>query len=1138
MAVANAAEQGRYALETRAEALALVSADAAVRRGDSDLFEIGRLDSSDVVDGGEETRTGGDHSEEAHSLLVRAARVDTQVQGKLSLKAHSDTTLLGGAMAETHLGPALLLAGMSDSLVAGGGMRVSVADLTVAGLVGLEEKIGSAVADGAMIEAYATHFEREYGAGNHMAGIAAFTGTVHTTMATGFRQLFKVANGVRNITPGGGSGAGPEGPAGSTPPGERPPAPLPPDAAGNGGLIGDTPEVSGVYDEINPYSQIGSSSDVAEPIYEDLPGAARAGDDSGADYANPNRLRSTNAAAAAGGPDALRENVDRLRDALTELFRQWDTNRSADTAETLGDLRSSADTAETLGDLRGAARDYSDPYSSALLDLVTEPDRALLPDEVTRQTLAEHLDLAQTDAIRSARGADADAQDAVNQAVEIYELARRAVAGGEDPTQILDQLAAIYRWRAENGVEAYRNQAANVANATSYVRDLLRNNGYQAAAAGTDQALDANTLTRLQDLFGVGEAAGASDELAEVEGAARLGDLVGDLDGSAAGSRGADAAEISDPRTLTAQELDGYQADGKTNWVEGLRSDGDAPDAPAGAVPSPEPNPSLQQLDDRIFELLDNQARPPLQLEDDARLRLAAQLESQQAAATALLDQAPKGPQADRYADQIAAYGLAAQAIQEGEDPLPALNDLVEVYRWRQGAGAETYAGQTRVIEGVRDEVAQLFRSNDVASLNQASDSRLLVEVQELAEVQKLAPNLPNFLLDTRVLDASDGRAAIAQAEELAGAVPPQLPVDLVDDGASSRFRWQGREVGAEGLADVSTDPAVRVSALDGSDATQNPYERVQTALDDSYDRLNYGGNARTSNEPLYSSIENPYSALNRGDAPPPRLGDRQPRGSISDNPLYASSDFLATPPDGSLENPLYVASDFSGHGAGRFTREPDLRLAGFSRHPTARRGRPPRGGQGKRPAALSDPRRALQPVRAAGAAGRHGRRPVVRADPRPARRAARSSHAHPADGRFGGGHSRAPPDRSLRAGAGGGATRRRPGGAAREPLAVGRASRRARHGTDRRRSGKSAEGPRHSCRTPRHGHRLQRPDGLRASGRNAASGRTARHYAAGGETPAARLRRDRRCRRFRTHGRGPAVRRVHERASPPVRGH
>ena len=59
-----------------------------------------------------------------------------------------------------------------------------------------------------LVELYRLAFEREYGTGLHVAGAAVFSGTVHTTMTTGFRQLFKVARGVRDLTPGGSAEGG------------------------------------------------------------------------------------------------------------------------------------------------------------------------------------------------------------------------------------------------------------------------------------------------------------------------------------------------------------------------------------------------------------------------------------------------------------------------------------------------------------------------------------------------------------------------------------------------------------------------------------------------------------------------------------------------------------------------------------------------------------------------------------------------------------------------------------------------------------------------------------------------------------------------------------------------------------------
>ena len=237
-----------YALETRSEVLKLVSAAVAVRRGASDQVEIGRTASSDTVAGRETQGVGGQLVEHAHSQLTRAERLETRIDGKLSSHGHSDTTLLGGAMAETYAGAMLVLAGMSDDLVAGGGLRLSAsADLHLAGLIGGEERIGTAIADGALLEAYGTHFEREYGNGHHVAGFARFSGTIHTTVATGFRPLFKVMTGVRNLTPGTGASGTADANGGTA----QMPTPVPPPAGGaspSAGLLGDTPDVARAAD--------------------------------------------------------------------------------------------------------------------------------------------------------------------------------------------------------------------------------------------------------------------------------------------------------------------------------------------------------------------------------------------------------------------------------------------------------------------------------------------------------------------------------------------------------------------------------------------------------------------------------------------------------------------------------------------------------------------------------------------------------------------------------------------------------------------------------------------------------------------------------------------------------------------------
>ena len=206
----NATNGETFALETRAEELTYVFGDRRVRRGESDRLEVGSGPAQDAVAGTEHTRIGGQLSEHTGgNLSTQVSRMETTVEGKLTLRLKSDTTLLGGAMTDVHTGGVFIGAGMSDDMIIGGGVRVTApADLWLCGLIGMEEKLGSAYADGALVELYRLAFEREYATGVHVAGAAVFSGTVHATMATGFRQLFKVATGVRDLTPGGNTEGG------------------------------------------------------------------------------------------------------------------------------------------------------------------------------------------------------------------------------------------------------------------------------------------------------------------------------------------------------------------------------------------------------------------------------------------------------------------------------------------------------------------------------------------------------------------------------------------------------------------------------------------------------------------------------------------------------------------------------------------------------------------------------------------------------------------------------------------------------------------------------------------------------------------------------------------------------------------
>ena len=232
------------ALEVRAERLRIVTRGWARRRGTSDRIEVGDANASDVVVGAERTRIGGSLSEEVGgSSSTRASRLDTNVHGHLKVSCKSETTLLGGAMADTQLGGMFVGAGMSDDLIAGGGARVTAAvDVWLAGLIGMEEKVGTVLVDAAFLEMYHTLFEREHGVGKHIAMTATFNGMVHATMKAGFRPMMKVMrSGVRNLVRGGGGGGG--GAAPSTAP--TPPAGA---AAAGTGLLGTFQEAAGGED--------------------------------------------------------------------------------------------------------------------------------------------------------------------------------------------------------------------------------------------------------------------------------------------------------------------------------------------------------------------------------------------------------------------------------------------------------------------------------------------------------------------------------------------------------------------------------------------------------------------------------------------------------------------------------------------------------------------------------------------------------------------------------------------------------------------------------------------------------------------------------------------------------------------------
>ena len=207
----------------RAEVVKLHSGNVRVRRGESDRLEAGKGDSFGMSTGKSSLQVGGSLIEQAGSRTISANRIRSTINGRLSMTMHGDVTILGGAMAETHTaGGIMTVAGMSDNLVGGGGVRVTApVDAWLAHIVGMEEKIATAMADGALAEIAAVQFEREYGPSVWAIGSALWTGTTCTTQAAGFVALCKVTTHIRNLVAGAGGG------------GEAPPPPSPPP----GGLL-------------------------------------------------------------------------------------------------------------------------------------------------------------------------------------------------------------------------------------------------------------------------------------------------------------------------------------------------------------------------------------------------------------------------------------------------------------------------------------------------------------------------------------------------------------------------------------------------------------------------------------------------------------------------------------------------------------------------------------------------------------------------------------------------------------------------------------------------------------------------------------------------------------------------------------
>ena len=214
-----------HALELRAESMLQYSERGAQRTGELDRTEVGVSDDNrDVVAGRDEVEIDGMLEEHTgHGLVHVANEVEMNVGGRLHMHAHlEDNIIMGGVMTDEWKGGTFITAAMSDDMAAGLGLRCTAPlDVWVHGLMGMEERPGTCAADGVLFELAGTLYEREYGPSAHVALVARHSGTVVTTMKTGFRPLMKTALGVRNLIPGGGGGD-----ASASPP-AAPPTPAP-----------------------------------------------------------------------------------------------------------------------------------------------------------------------------------------------------------------------------------------------------------------------------------------------------------------------------------------------------------------------------------------------------------------------------------------------------------------------------------------------------------------------------------------------------------------------------------------------------------------------------------------------------------------------------------------------------------------------------------------------------------------------------------------------------------------------------------------------------------------------------------------------------------------------------------------------
>ena len=194
------------------------------RRGDSDTVAVGSDGMLDHVTGHEELEVHGNLREKTNSTRTTAlSGLDVVVDGSLTMKGFSDTTLLGGGIRETHIGVESVVAGLSDDMIVGLGNRSTyLADVWMGGLIGSDELMATCVNDLILTEIAGTFFDREYTAGMHLVtGTVTWKGVMYNTFAASFKQYLKATWGIRNTVQGGNPNAA------QNPPPSPPPVPNP-----------------------------------------------------------------------------------------------------------------------------------------------------------------------------------------------------------------------------------------------------------------------------------------------------------------------------------------------------------------------------------------------------------------------------------------------------------------------------------------------------------------------------------------------------------------------------------------------------------------------------------------------------------------------------------------------------------------------------------------------------------------------------------------------------------------------------------------------------------------------------------------------------------------------------------------------